>query len=253
MLIRRLPILRGVSVGLVLPAYDPNVPKLRAYVDALLAELSPERVRIELDSPSGASFSFPEHPEVTVNTVGERRGKGLAITQGFDALDTDILAFADADGSTPADSIADVVSALPAVDLAVGSRRHPESRIQTHQSVVRRKLGDAFAATSRFLLPVSLYDYQCGAKAITSDAWREIREYLYESGFSWDVELVTVAAALDYEIREVPVAWEDDPHSTVNTPAAVKELARTVLTLRGRYDRIRGGVDDDSRTRLIDR
>ncbi|GAA0656183.1 glycosyltransferase [Salarchaeum japonicum] len=242
-----------MTVGLVLPAYEPDTGKLRSYVDALLDVLEPAVVRIELDAPGGSSLSFPEYDAVEVNVVGERRGKGLAITQGFESLDTNVLAFADADGSTPADSIADVVRAVDDADVAVGSRRHPESRIQTHQSVLRRKLGDAFAWGSRVLLPVTLSDYQCGAKALTRDAWHTARDFLYEPGFAWDVELVTVADARGLDIAEVPVEWEDDPRSTVDTRETVKELARTVISLRGRYASIADGTEHLSRTRLVER
>ncbi|WP_206022031.1 glycosyltransferase [Salarchaeum sp. JOR-1] len=242
-----------MTVGLVLPAYEPDTGKLRSYVDALLDVLQPAVVRIELDAPGGSSLSFPGRDAVEVNVVGERRGKGLAITQGFESVDTDVLAFADADGSTPADSITDVVGALDDADLAAGSRRHPESRIQTHQSVLRRKLGDAFAWGSRALLPVSLSDYQCGAKALTQEAWQAVRDYLYEPGFAWDVELVTVADARGLQLTEVPVAWEDDPRSTVNTRETVQELARTVFSLRRRYPSIADGTEHRSRTRLVER
>jgi len=242
-----------VTVGLVLPAYEPDTETLRSYVDALLDVLQPAVVRVELDAPGGSSLAFPDYDAVEVNVVRERRGKGLAITQGFDALDTDVLAFADADGSTPAESIADVVSALDSADVAVGSRRHPASTIRTHQSVLRRKLGDAFAWGSRLLLPVSLSDYQCGAKALTREAWRDVRQYLYEPGFAWDVELVAVADARGLDIAEVPVEWEDDPRSTVDTRETVQELARTVFSLRRRYPSIAAGTERLSRTRLVER
>jgi len=241
------------SVGLVVPAYEPDVPTLRRFVETLRDEVSPTAVRIELDAPDGLDLSFPTFDDVTVNAVNGRRGKGLAITQGFEALDADVLAFADADGSTPAYSVAAVVDAAAETNgVAVGSRRHPNAHVQTHQSVVRRTLGDAFAAMSRLLLPFGLYDYQCGAKALTSDAWRAVRPHLTEPGFAWDIELLTAADALGYPIAEVPVTWIDDPASTVDTVDAVRELSRTVLRARRRHGSIGRGSDPSDRRPLVE-
>ncbi|WP_203229125.1 glycosyltransferase, partial [Halobellus captivus] len=233
-----------MSVGLVLPAFEPDTPKLESYIRSLRETVSPDCIRVELDVPGGEAISFPEYSDVTVNTVRERRGKGLAITQGFEALETEILGFADADASTPAASLEEIVTAVGnGADLAVGSRRHPESKIHTHQSILRRKLGDGFAAGSRLLLPVTLYDYQCGAKALTRETWQEIREYLYENGFAWDIELVTVADARGHSLVEIPVSWIDDPRSTVSTWDTVVNLGRTVLSLRRRYPGITNGTE----------
>jgi glycosyltransferase involved in cell wall biosynthesis len=224
------------SVGVVVPAYRPDVATLEAYVTALQERLDPDVIRIELDAPEpGVESALAEVP-ATVNAVPERRGKGAAITTGFEALDTDVLAFADADGSTPADSIADVVAPVREgeADLAVGSRRHPEADVRSHQTIARRYLGDGFAWLARRLLDAHLYDYQCGAKAIHRDAWAAVREHLYEPGFAWDIELVAMAAALEFRIAEVPVVWEDKPESTVSPVSTVVEMGVALLAARHR-------------------
>lgn len=224
------------SLGLVIPAYRPDVEALADYVVALDERLSPAVLRIELDAPQpGVAERLADGP-ATVNVSERRRGKGSAITEGFERLDTDVLAFADADGSTPADSLAEVMAPVRSgqASLAVGSRRHPDSRVVSHQTFVRRRLGDAFAATARLFLDAQLYDYQCGAKAVSADAWRQLREHLYEPGFAWDVELIAMAVALDLPIAEVPIVWEDQPGSTVSPIRTSLALGRTLLVARHR-------------------
>jgi glycosyltransferase involved in cell wall biosynthesis len=226
------------SVGVVVPAYRPDPARLSAYVRALDDRLAPEVVRIEIDDPKPETLDrlddLPASAEL--EAVPDRRGKGAAITAGFEALSTDVLAFADADGSTPADSIADVVDPVVAgtADLAAGSRRHPDATVASHQTFARRYLGDGFAFLARALLDVDLYDYQCGAKALTASTWRAIRSHLYEPGFAWDIELVAVAGALDREIVEVPVVWEDQPGSTVSPVRTSLRLGRGLLVSRHR-------------------
>jgi len=224
------------SVGLVVPAYRPDTERLSRYVRALVAELDPATVRIELDAPEpGVTESLAELP-ATVHAVPYRRGKGAAITAGFEALRTDVLAFADADGSTPAASVGDVLAPLVdgEADLAVGSRRHPEATVRGHQTRLRRRMGDGFAWLARRLLDAELYDFQCGAKGVTDEAWTAARDHLYEPGFAWDIELIAITAALGYRIAEVPITWEDAPDSTVSPLATPFNMAQGLLAARHR-------------------
>ena len=228
------------SLGIVVPAYEPDVDRLVRYLGALEDELAPETIRIELDAADEATKAALASTAATVNAVQGRRGKGAAITDGFDALETDVLAFADADGSTPATSIGDVVA--PVLEgraaMAVGSRRHPEATVRSHQTILRQHLGDVFAWLARRFLAVELRDYQCGAKAIDRAAWESLREHVTETGFAWDVEVIGLAGALGHSIVEVPVIWEDHPDSTVSTTRAVPDLFQALFSVRRRSRRL---------------
>ncbi|WP_439025822.1 glycosyltransferase [Haloarchaeobius sp. DT45] len=230
------------SVGVVVPAYDPVVDRLVDYLSALEDRLDPDALHVELDAPDSETLAALEDAPCTVHAVDARRGKGAAITCGFEHLDTDVLAFADADGATPADSIADVVEPVVAARaaLAVGSRRHPDADVRSHQTVARRYLGDGFAFLARTLLDVNLYDFQCGAKAIDREAWDQVRSHLYEPGFAWDLELIAMTNARGYRIAEVPVTWEDQPESTVSPVGTTVELAVSLVKSRHRAKRLTG-------------
>jgi glycosyltransferase involved in cell wall biosynthesis len=228
------------SLGVVVPAYDPDVDVLSAYVRAIEGTLDPAEIRIELDDPApGVAEHLRELP-ATVAVANARRGKGAAITHGFEALSTDVLAFADADGSTPARALGTVIDPVAAGDaaLAVGSRRHPASTVTSHQTYARRWLGNAFAFLARVALSVPLQDFQCGAKAIDADAWESVRDHLYEPGFAWDLELIAVANALGHRIEEVPIEWEDQPGSTVSPVGTSLALAKALVVVRHRARRL---------------
>ena len=209
-----------MSLGIVVPAFRPDVDALSAYVREIDAAIGPETIRIELDDPEPTVVDSLAELPATVNAVPARRGKGAAVTAGFEALETDVLAFVDADGATPVESVASVVDPvrLGETPVAVGSRRHPESAVASHQGHLRRLLGDGFAWLARRFVGrfgARLYDYQCGAKALSADVWRAVRDHIREPGFAWDLELLAVAGASGFGIREVPIAWEDKPGSTV--------------------------------------
>ena len=269
------------SLGVVVPAYRPDVTRLRSYVTALDDRLAPARILIELDAPRPGVVEALEGCPASVSVSSHRRGKGRAIAAGFDRLvadgvveaasqadgrssgaldregdaddpepmdaDRGVLAFFDADASTPPKSAAAVVA--PVVtgdsDVAVGSRRHPEAVVGRHQTLGRRRLGDAFAWCARRLVEPALHDYQCGAKAFSIETWTDVREHLRESGFGWDLELVVLAAALGHEIEEVPIAWRDRPRSTVPPARTAFVLARSLYRVRQRAKRL------DSRSRSV--
>lgn len=218
------------SVGIVVPAYDPDVDRLTAYVEALRS-LDPATIRIELDAASDAVRDALAGIDATVNAVPERRGKGAAVTAGFEALETDVYAFVDADGSTPVESVHEVLAPVVdgEADLAAGSRRHPDSVVEHSQSHVREALGDAFAWLARQTLSVALYDYQCGAKAITAEAWARVRTEIYDPGFAWDVDLVAAAGRNGLRVREVPIRWIDRPRSTVSPAGDGADLIRALV------------------------
>ncbi|MGZ0747741.1 glycosyltransferase [Haloparvum sp. AD34] len=232
------------SLGIVVPAFRPDVERLGRYVRAIDDRLAPETLRIELDDPDQAVVDALADLPATVNAVARRRGKGAAITAGFDALSTDVLAFADADGATPAESLSAVVTPVldDEADLSVGSRRHPESDVGGHQGVVRRFLGDGFAWLARRMLDAQLYDYQCGAKALSAEFWEPVRGEIYEPGFAWDIELVALVAAHGGRVREVPISWEDQPGSTVDPVADTLRMFRGLAVARHRARAVQGST-----------
>jgi len=247
------------DVGIVVPAYRPDPAQLRSYVEELASTVD-ATVRVELDDPDPSVLTALEDCPATVHSASRRRGKGAAITAGFEALDADVLAFADADGSTPAASIAEVVRTVRDgdADLAVGSRRHPDADVRSHQTFARRRLGDGFAWIARRLLETDLSDYQCGAKAITHAAWEEVKGYVYEPGFAWDIELIAMTDALGYEVREVPITWIDSPESTVSPVETSVRLGWALVRVghrarRARGNRIHGAIPGNEGSALTER
>jgi glycosyltransferase involved in cell wall biosynthesis len=248
-------------LGVVVPAFRPDVARLEAYLRGIVTVLDPAVVRIELDDADASTIealSTLEEPTVELNAVPYRRGKGAAITTGFESLEADRLAFADADGSTDASELRRIVEALETADVAIGSRRHPDAEVVGHRTLARRFLGDGFAWLARRLLDAKLYDYQCGAKALTAAAWETVRPHLYDPGFAWDVELLAVAAALGLEVAELPIRWEDHPGSTVAPVRTALSMARTLLVARHRArrlqeDSLHGAIARTDEVALVDR
>lgn len=234
------------SVGVVVPAYAPDVPRMVAYLESIRA-LPVERVHVEVDAPEPGVLEALSALDVSVYAAPGRRGKGAAVAHGFDTLDTDVLAFADADGATPVDSLRAVLEGTERADLSVGSRRHPDAVVAVTQSPVREAMGDVFARVAGLVLGLNLHDFQCGAKAIRREAWERIGGSLTETGFAWDLELIGMAHAHGLSVTEVPVVWEDAPESTVDPVATAIELGTALVRIRHRL----GLRSDDPFHRLV--
>lgn len=241
------------SVGIVIPAYRPNTELLCGYIEALIETINPETIRVELDDPTAETARALASTDATVSTTERRRGKGAALTAGFDALTTDIRGFVDADGATPADAFTQLIETVSTdkADIAVASRRHPDAVIETGQSRVRESLGDGFAWLARRLLDVSLSDYQCGAKAITAEGWRTVRNQMDEDGFAWDIELVAFGDAAGLRIKECPIQWHDRSESTVPPVRTAVTLATALVRTRYRARALRRDVERNPAGRTV--
>lgn len=212
------------SVGLVVPALDPDVPRLRRYLDDLQEAVDPTVIRIELDDPTGTYHDLGSRLDATVAITDRRRGKGKAITDGFESLTTDIRAFVDADGSTSPRSVDRLVEVCSTeADIAIASRHHPTSTV-TGRSRVRRVMSRSFATFAGIATGIGVADFQCGAKAVTASAWDGLKADLTEAGFGWDLELLWLAAGRGYAIEEVPIEWAEKPGSTVPPLQTATEL-----------------------------
>ncbi len=222
-----------MNVAIIIPVYKPNNATLQAYTDQIITDIQPDTVRIELDATqedSGLDFTHP----VEINTVGYRRGKGKAITDGFRSVSADVLCFVDGDGSVSVSSIREVIDPVRSgtYDIAIGSRRLPESTVQNHQTVIRRLMGKVLIKSANTVLSNSLTDYQCGVKCISKNSWKEISNHCTEEGFTWDLEFISIADALGYELIEVPIKWEDHPDSTVSPVRAPINFMTTLVKIR---------------------
>jgi dolichyl-phosphate beta-glucosyltransferase len=137
------------------------------------------------------------------------RGKGFSVRRGVLESCGRYIIFMDADLPYELDAIDDFLSALRSGhDLAFGSRVLPRSEVRG-VSAIRYLAGQVFSWLEQLILSTGLADTQCGFKAFSSTAAREIFRRLTIDGFGFDVEMVFVARKLHYSIRPVAVQMID--------------------------------------------
>ncbi|MCK9486664.1 MAG: glycosyltransferase family 2 protein [Dehalococcoidia bacterium] len=170
------------------------------------------------------------------------KGRGLALRTAWLTSDADVLAYMDVDLSTDLAHITEIVDPIARgeVDLAYGTRLHKES--QTNRSLKREITSRGYVAILR-LAGLKVTDAQCGFKAISREAARALVPLVQDTQWFWDSELLWVAQANGYRMREVPVRWNEDPDTRVKIIKTAREDLQGIWRLkRGGIPRVAGKV-----------
>jgi len=153
-----------------------------------------------------------------VLTHHENRGKGFAVRIGMLQARGDCIFFMDADLSTPLEDLDAGLLRMRkdrTIDVLVGNRQHPETRILQRQNPVRETMGKIFNRITQAMTGLKIRDTQCGFKGFRQRAAREIFSRQRFDGFSFDVEVLLLARAMGFSTVEMPVHWTNSPGSRV--------------------------------------
>ena len=115
--------------------------------------------------------------------------------------------------------------------VVIASRRHAQSIIVRRQSGAREWIGRAFNKVIRMFLSLPFKDTQCGFKAFTGAAAKAIFARATIDTFSFDVEVLMIAMALGYAIKEIPVHWTNAPGSKVRPLHDAAAICRELLIM----------------------
>ncbi len=150
-------------------------------------------------------------------TENKHLGKGYAVNLGMKNATGDYTLFMDADFST---DITELEKFLPymeeGIDVIIGSRRIPGSKIVVHQPFYREFMGQVFTWIANLILRTNFSDFTCGFKCFSFKAKNEIFSQQKIMDWSFDAEILFLAKKLGYKIKEVPISWKNDPSTKVN-------------------------------------
>ena len=240
------------TISLVIPAYDEEAcigQSVREVMSYAAAHPAIREVIVVDDGSADRTAAIVEEcrrqrvsdPARLVLLRHQRnQGKGAAVRTGLSHATSDIVAFTDADLSSPMSEVPALVGPILAgeCDIVVGSRALDRSLIATHQSRFRETAGKIFNVLVRALTGLPIYDTQCGFKAFRRKAIGPILELQRVETFAFDVEMLYLAARLGLTIREIPVHWSHVQHTKVKL---FRDSFRMFLDLLGiRLNELRG-------------
>ncbi len=242
----------ALELTLVMPFFNPGMA-LRPHVEAVVRELDAVGISYEIipvsDGSTDGSFEMLNglRPDV-VHPVAlpANLGKGEALRVGLSRGRGRYLGFIDADGDIPADLVSKFVRTIGVAepDLAIGSKRHPESVVS--YPLIRRIYSWGYQQLVHILVDVDASDTQTGLKFIRRDVLAEVLPRTLEKRFAFDVELLAVAHRFGYcNVIELPVHVTHEFGSTIHPRDVVNALRDTLaifyrLRLVHYYDRPAG-------------
>ena len=173
------------------------------------------------------------HPEVRAMRLA-KRGRGRALREAWQSSQADVLSYMDVDLSTGLEAFPALVAAVAEgrASVAVGSRLMPGSRVE--RCLKREVISRCYNGLVWGMFRVGFSDAQCGFKAITRAAARELVPLVEDNGWFFDTELLLEAERLGHRIVDVPVEWREDADSRVRVVATAWGDLKGLLRMRWR-------------------
>jgi putative flippase GtrA len=161
------------------------------------------------------------------------RGKGAAIRAGVAAARGRTIAFTDADLAYSPDQLLHVIGEVEAGwDVAIGSRRHPDSQRARGAGVLRDLGSRGVNLLAMGVLLSHPHDTQCGLKAFRSDVAKPVFALGRVDRFAFDIEVLHLVERHGFTVVEVPVRLEAGERSTVRLARDTLRLLRDLWRIR---------------------
>jgi dolichyl-phosphate beta-glucosyltransferase len=239
-----------MTYSIVIPAYNEG-ERLGATLEKVLAYVRQQGWDAEVivvndgsrDNTAEIVRAFAEkNPILRLVENPGNRGKGYSVRNGILNSRGDIVAFSDADLSSPIEELPRLLQALAGgADIAIGSR-WLRAELQTQrQSLHRQLFGRVFNALNRVVLGLKFKDTQCGFKAFTRRAAQTILPLQRIERWGFDPEILFLARKFGFRVEEVPVRWGHSGGTRINPLMDGARMFHEMLRIRcydlaGKYD-----------------
>ena len=162
------------------------------------------------------------------------RGKGHAVKTGVMQASGSIVIFVDGDFDISHNRIKEYIDELENCDLVIASKRHPQSKVYAPLS--RKFLSRMFNLLVQLSIGIKIKDTQSGLKAGNGAALRTIFSVMLVRRYAFDVELLTIATAMNLNIKELPIEIKLDHNFKIQDIAKML-LDVTAISYRHRIRR----------------
>jgi dolichyl-phosphate beta-glucosyltransferase len=231
-----------VDLSIIVPAYNEE-HRLPPTLDKLVAFLDSQPLRYEIvvvddgskDNTVGVvTDAMAKIQGLRLVQQPKNRGKGAAVRRGMLEARGQIRIMCDADGSMPPTELPKLLAPIVQckAEIAIGSR-YVEGAITDIKQPFYRVWWSRLCnrVIQRSLVP-GVRDTQCGFKAFTAEAARDLFRYGRIDGWAFDLEILALARRRGFAIAEIGVEWKDDGRSRVNPLKDMWKVIREALAIR---------------------
>jgi len=180
--------------------------------------------------------NIPSKIPLKVVRLDCNRGKGYAVRTGIMQTNGEYVMFADSGCCVPYENVIRGLKLLKSAvcDIAHGSRKLRESKIQRQQSLYRRICSAIFHWFVIYVvkIPSELTDTQCGFKIYRGDIGRTLYGRCTVDGFMFDVEIILRALRQGFRIKEFPIEWTCDRDSRLAPARSLWRILLELLTIK---------------------
>lgn len=163
----------------------------------------------------------------------ETKGRGFALREIWLKRAEPILAYMDIDLSTGLDCFIPLITPLlrGTHDISVGSRLLRGAHVR--RGLKREIISRLYNLLLRMAFRFPVVDAQCGFKALTFSAAKDILPRVRNHNWFFDTELLLIGSVRGWRIHEEPVSWRDDEQSTVRIlPTILEDLSGIIRMKR---------------------
>lgn len=229
------------TVDITIPVYNEEQDLPRS-IDILTRYLkenleNPWRVIIADNGSTDNTLSVAELLSTKYSGVTSvripQKGRGRALRQVWLESTANIVSYMDVDLSTDLVHLKHLIQAVEeGAHIAIGSRIIKGSKIK--RSLKREVISRCYNALIRIMFLTPFRDAQCGFKAVDRNAAKALVPLVKNNNWFFDTELLIIASARGFRIKEIPVHWEDDPGTSVKVVSTAWEDLKGLLRLRFR-------------------
>lgn len=231
-----------VDLSIVIPAYNEEL-RLPPTLERLHAFLAAQPLRYEIvvvddgskdDTVGVATAAAATIPNLRVVRQIPNRGKGAAVRVGMLAARGQIRVMCDADGSMPPAELPKLLAPIIAckAEIAIGSRYVEGAKTDVKQPFYRVLWSRLCNRVIQKSLVPGVRDTQCGFKAFTAEAARDLFRYGRIDGWAFDLEILALARRRGFSIAEIGVEWKDDGRSRVSPLKDMWKVIREAIAIR---------------------
>lgn len=227
------------TVDLVVPVFNEESSLAESVETLLEADLGTgTEVRIVIadnastdSTPTIAEALARSHDRVCSVRL-EEKGRGRALKQVWSESDADVLAYTDVDLATDIRALGPMVEVIRSglADVAIASRLLPGLAIE--RGMKREIISRCYNRLLRVSLGTGFSDAQCGLKAVSAEAAKQLLPVIEDTGWFFDTELLARAEWAGLRVHEFGADWTDDPDSSVDVVSTAWEDIKGIVRLR---------------------
>src|SRR5437870_906533 len=226
-------------MSVVIPAYNEEAGIVRSVEhvrDWLVGRGKPFEVIVVDNASEDATFErlqqIPDGEHVRVLRNDRNRGKGYSVRRGMLEARGTLRLHCDADCAPSLPSLPGMLELIGDADVVVGSRLAEGAAVGRRQPLLRRMVGRSFVDLCRLVLSEPTRDLYCGFKLWRAPVAVASYSRTHLDGWVFDAEVLAMARALGYRIRETGIVWTDRAGSRLSMSRVLVPVVRDLLAAR---------------------